>query len=81
MNGIKTTGTGMLLSALLLLCASTAFAQSATPNPDAWVTDGTVYAIAQVGDTTYIGGSFDYVGPQTGRGVPGLPPKNGSERA
>jgi trimeric autotransporter adhesin len=37
-----------------------------TSNPSAWVTDGTVYAIAPAGPITYIGGNFNYVGPNTG---------------
>ncbi len=37
-----------------------------TPNPKTWVTDGSVSAIATAGPTTYIGGYFSYVGPNTG---------------
>ena len=42
---------------------------SQTPNPNMWVTNGTVNAIAVDGDYTYIGGSFTYVGPNTGYGA------------
>ena len=42
---------------------------SDTPNPNTWVTDGTVYAIATAGPITYIGGGFTYVGPNTGSGA------------
>jgi len=45
------------------------FAQSPTPNPDMWVTNGPVHAIAVDGDYTYIGGEFSYVGPNTGYGA------------
>ena len=44
---------------------------SADPSsPDNWVTDGAVWAIVRDGTTVYIGGSFSYVGPNTGCGVP-----------
>ncbi len=33
------------------------------------VTNGEVKAFAQYNNTTYIGGTFDYIGPNTGRGV------------
>ncbi len=52
---------------------------SAVPNLGNWTTDGYVTAIQSDGDTTYMGGTFNYVGPNTGFGVPldtstGLPP-------
>ncbi len=61
-----------LVAALLLPAALAASAQarSATPDPDAAVTNGRVRAIAHVDGKTVLGGSFDYVGPQTGSGVP-----------
>ncbi len=61
-----------LAAALLLPVAVTASAQarSTTPQAGAAVTDGTVQAIAQVGDRTVLGGDFDYVGESTGAGVP-----------
>jgi trimeric autotransporter adhesin len=40
-----------------------------TENYNYWVTDGTVRAIASDATNTYIGGEFNYVGPQTGAGV------------
>jgi beta-lactam-binding protein with PASTA domain len=46
------------------------FTLSNTPNKDTWVTDGAVWAIVPDGSKTYIGGTFNYVGPQTGGGVP-----------
>jgi hypothetical protein len=39
-----------------------------SPNAATWVTDGIVYAIAVVGDTIYIGGLFNHVGPPGGPG-------------
>jgi hypothetical protein len=42
-------------------------APSSTPDQQIWVTNGTVSAIATAPDgTTYIGGGFTYVGPNTG---------------
>nr|MBP7509253.1 hypothetical protein [Prolixibacteraceae bacterium] len=50
---------------------------SSIPEPNAWVTDGLVSAIVTSDNMTYIGGFFNYVGPNTGKGVPmdssGLP--------
>ncbi len=40
------------------------------PNDQAWATDGSVFAILRDGTTTYIGGNFTRVGPNTGNGVP-----------
>ncbi|MBN2027346.1 MAG: hypothetical protein JW854_11365, partial [Actinobacteria bacterium] len=37
---------------------------------DAWITDGPVYSVYTEGGVAYIGGHFDYVGPNTGSGVP-----------
>src|SRR5262245_15042585 len=45
-------------------------AAAATPLPglrrDAWMTNGSVYTAVQAGNTIYLGGTFTYVGPQTG---------------
>ena len=64
---------GALCVALLLVAPAAAQAQSApTSDPDSqvWVTNGTVYATAIAPDgTTYIGGEFTHVGPQTGGGA------------
>ena len=35
-------------------------------DPTFWVTDGIVYSVAVAGDTLYAGGTFQYVGPNTG---------------
>lgn len=42
---------------------------SNTAVPEAWVADGTVESVESSATTTYIGGSFDYVGEYTATGV------------
>ncbi len=55
---------------LALTLAKPAIAElSSTPNPNTWVTNGPVYAIETDGDTVYLGGDFDYIGPNTGHGA------------
>jgi hypothetical protein len=72
----STTRVALLSCALAVVAALTVLAAPiavADPvlDPDAWVTNGPVYAIAQGPDgTTYIGGQFTYVGPNNGTGVP-----------
>src|SRR6266508_2077415 len=62
---------GRALAVGLVLLVGVSAAQAAVkPKPArTWVTDGTVYAIADAGDTIYIGGHFTQVGPRTGPGV------------
>lgn len=61
----------LIFAALLVQAgAINAHAQSSTPRADNLVTDGPVRAIACTSTTTYIGGSFSFVGPYTGGGVP-----------
>jgi len=56
---------------LLALAAAPLWAQlSNTPREATWETNGAVRAIVVNGPTTYIGGDFSYVGPNTGTGVP-----------
>jgi trimeric autotransporter adhesin len=62
----------MLLAALALLSLA-APASAAQPLPDlpdaaTWTANGSVRAMASVGDTTYIAGNFSYLGPATGSG-------------
>ena len=40
------------------------------PTRPTWVTNGDVHAVIHGGGRTYIGGTFDQVGPNTGFGVP-----------
>jgi hypothetical protein len=57
----------MSLAASVLL-SQQAFAQAA--DPKFWVPNGGASAIAQVGNTIYIGGNFTLIGPASGGGVP-----------
>jgi hypothetical protein len=57
----------VLLAAFL--CMAGAAAGQAIDN-QLWETNGKVYAALVSGNTLYIGGTFTYVGPHTGRGVP-----------
>jgi hypothetical protein len=55
------------LPALLLLaivCGEHALAQSDYPRPDIWSPNGTVHALAEKDNILYLGGSFNWVGPQ-----------------
>jgi hypothetical protein len=61
---IGATAAGVLVLALpWIACAQQADSRF-------WTTNGTVNATALSGNTLYIGGDFDYVGPYTGGGVP-----------
>jgi hypothetical protein len=81
------------LAALSLLAGLVAVSPSAAADPaavpaESWVTNGTVYAVSQVGSRVYVGGSFTQAGPNTGFGValdpstgawaPGFPKVNGT---
>lgn len=59
-----------LLAAITLGAAAVATAAALPDTPDrSFVTDGVVHAIVRAGDTVYIGGVFNRVGPRTGPGV------------
>ncbi|MCX7046272.1 MAG: hypothetical protein NTX50_12395, partial [Candidatus Sumerlaeota bacterium] len=70
MNYRKSILSVIMMTWLAATVVSAAMAQSSTPNENAWVTNGDVYAIVPVGGLTYIGGDFTYVGPYSGGGVP-----------
>jgi hypothetical protein len=67
---------GALASALALaglvtpLIASHHPALAQAADPDFWQTSASVRALAVDGNTLYLGGGFDFVGPWTGGGVP-----------
>jgi hypothetical protein len=77
-----------LLALLAALLPGNARGSVGDSRPDrTWVTNGPVQAIVRSGDTIYIGGRFDRVGPRTGPGVevaldgsqnPGLPEISGA---
>jgi hypothetical protein len=50
-------------------CAATDCSPDATPRENAWVTNGTVHAVAVADGVTYLGGQFTYIGPYTGQVV------------
>ena len=56
----------LFLSAILLLALLPAPARSQALDANRWLTDGDVNAIVPWGNTVYVGGSFGYVGPNTG---------------
>jgi hypothetical protein len=61
--------TGWILGApavALLLTPIAAHAQATRPIDSFWVTDGTVYALAEANGVLYAAGNFGTVGPYTG---------------
>ena len=62
-----------LLAPLALACAALAWgpaARAQTVSPDFYITNGQVLAQVLRGNTLYVGGMFNFVGPVTGAGVP-----------
>ncbi len=60
----------VILLGILAIWFYILFAFSDIPNKNTYVANGTVSAIVTDGATTYIGGAFTLVGPNTGQGVP-----------
>src|SRR4051794_957243 len=58
-------GAATLIAVAMLCAAAPARATPEVPL-DTWVTNGVVNTIAKSGNTIYIGGGFNYVGPNTG---------------
>ncbi len=56
------------LAACLAVIAGTAFAQAIDSR--LWVTNGSVNSVVRSGQTIYLGGLFDRIGPASGGGVP-----------
>src|SRR5215831_20454812 len=52
--------------ALLSIALLPALARAQALDASRWVTDGDVHTIVPWGNTVYVGGSFGYVGPNTG---------------
>ena len=59
----------LMVTAIIVLTPTLAYAQNGVPREKTWEPNGTVTAIATTPTTVYVGGSFDYVGPNTGSGV------------
>jgi trimeric autotransporter adhesin len=57
------------LSFMFLLFPAKVKATDFTPDPNLWVTNGTVISTLIDGDSLYIGGEFSFVGTYTGGGV------------
>jgi trimeric autotransporter adhesin len=65
--------TRWLMPALMIVAALSAprVALAQYVVPDLWgAYNGPVYSLTLYGETLYLGGNFDYVGPRTGGGVP-----------
>jgi hypothetical protein len=60
-------GCGATLLSLALLAGSRLHAQAI--EPELWGVDNSVFALARVGDTLYVGGAFSRAGPSTGGAV------------
>src|SRR5215218_1342560 len=58
-----------LAATLLIAAPSTAAAETPLTPDAAWVADGGVQALARVGQTLYLAGSFTRLSPPTGSGV------------
>ena len=62
--------TGAWIVLLVFICQA-AFAQFLPDTADdTWTTNGPVYALKALEQTMYVGGYFDYMGPETGNFVP-----------
>ena len=66
--------------AVLTTCLQSVPATGQVVDPNLWGIDGTVAAIARSGNTLYVGGAFEQVGPNTGGGIP-LHLGNGAPKA
>src|SRR5689334_7630497 len=60
----------MIRIAALILALTAAGAAAQSIRDDLWVTNGSVFSQAVVGNTLYLGGQFNRVGPATGGFMP-----------
>ena len=67
-GGLATRLASLALACAVFAAASPAGAQ--TVSPDFFITNGQVLAQVLRGNTLYVGGMFNFVGPVTGAGVP-----------
>ncbi|QHT66432.1 T9SS type A sorting domain-containing protein [Rhodocytophaga rosea] len=59
----------LLFSFLLLFCLPFSFLHGQDIDTTMWVTDNRVNAVVQEGNIIYLGGLFNYIGPNTGGGA------------
>ncbi len=56
-----------VIAGLFLLAAAPTVSAQTDVFPNLWITDARVEGMAILGDTVFVGGRFDYVGPPTGQ--------------
>lgn len=61
---------GVLGTLVLFVCATPTPTRAARVDPNTWITDADVHALAQSGNTIYLGGNFTRLAPARGLGVP-----------
>ena len=92
LNVVGLEGAGSFYAVFLLLMvlsvANTGAQPASSARGDFWLPNGPIHALAQTNGILYLGGSFDYIGPNAGTGgtldlfsgnrIPDFPKANGS---